>query len=267
VFITNRVFEQIDSTNIPQLAERLVRRCLPAYDQKDLAYEERHLLHLYTNRVKVKEIQIDCDWTQKTAPAYFQFLQAFRQLLPSDNMVLSATIRLHQYKYPANTGVPPVNRGMLMMYNITDPKQYGPVNSIFDVDKAKAYFTSNKKYPLPLDMALPAWSWCIIFRNGRFYQIENGLTEEEVQALSFVRPVGGHFYAVTSDTVYRDLFLRPGDEIKAEGIDEKTLKQAAALAGKAVNTDQFTVSLFELSEKEVNHYNYGTLNEVFAAFH
>ena len=45
---------------------------------------------------------------------------------------MSATIRLHQVKYRADTGVPPVDRGMLMAYNLLPPDQAGERSSILD---------------------------------------------------------------------------------------------------------------------------------------
>jgi hypothetical protein len=267
VFITNKTFESIDSNDLGQLAKRVVRRCLPSWDEVDVRYEKNHYFVNRGGPVRPKEIQIDCDWTVKTASYYFSFLKQLKQLLPADSVKVSATVRLHQYKYPGKTGVPPVDRGMLMVYNISDPKQYTRNNSIFEESKAKPYFNKAKQYPLPLDMALPAWSWCIVYRSKQFYQIENGLAEEDLKMQSFLQPAGDHFYRVTADTVYRDLFLRPGDEIKAEGIDEKMLQQAAALAKKAVNTDHFTVSLFELSEKELNQYKDEILTDIYTRFH
>ena len=217
-------------------------------------------------RADIREIQFDCDWTEKTADNYFKLLNDVKELLKPQDIRISATIRLHQFKYPSKTGVPPVNRGMLMLYNISNPTQYGNINSIFDFNKAKEYFTSGKSYSLPLDIALPAWSWCLVYRNHEFYQIENGLDERDLKELSFLKPAPNHFYQVTADTVYRDLFLRPGDEIKAEGIDEKTLLQVAELAKKAVNTDEFTVSLFELSEKEIKNYSDEIIDKVYTSF-
>ena len=266
VFITNKTFERIDSSDIETLAIRLVRRCLPAYDAVDRNYESRNHSSYFGLAVKPNEIQFDCDWTETTRGKYFAFLRKVKSLLPSDSIKVSATIRLHQFKYPNKTGVPPVDRGMLMIYNISDPKKYGTDNSIFEEKKAAAYFTSNKKYPLPLDMALPAWSWCIIYRNKQFYQVENELDEQELKTLSFLRPRGNHFYQVTQDTVFRDLFLRPGDEIKAESTDKLSLKAAAKLATKAVNADAYTVSLFELSEQEIQRYNNEKLLEVYSSF-
>jgi hypothetical protein len=174
IFITNKTFVNIDSVDIPALAKRVLRRCLPAYDSMDREYEARDYLN-DRSLARPCEVQFDCDWTAGTAGKYFLFLKTVRQLLPADSIHISATIRLHQYKYPGKTGVPPVDRGMLMLYNVSDLTQYSPVNSIFDEEKAQAYFTGNRSYPLPLDMALPAYSWGLVFRGKKFYQIENGL--------------------------------------------------------------------------------------------
>ncbi|HEY6900014.1 MAG TPA: hypothetical protein VI233_05200, partial [Puia sp.] len=164
VFITNKTFSSIDSAEVPLLAKRVLRRCLPAYDSLDVAYEGRRVIESRLP-ARPREIQFDCDWTTKTAAKYFYFLQQVRQLLPSDSIRLSATIRLHQFKYPDKTGTPPVDRGMLMVYNVGDLKQYSPVNSIFEWKKAAAYFTGGKEYSLPLDIALPAYSWGLVFRD------------------------------------------------------------------------------------------------------
>ena len=43
VFITNKTFEAIDSFDIPLLAKRVVRRCLPEYDDEDRNYERNNL--------------------------------------------------------------------------------------------------------------------------------------------------------------------------------------------------------------------------------
>lgn len=267
VFLTNKTFQRIDSVQIPQLAKRVVRRCLPSYDEVDKAYERGHRSYqIERPLLRPREIQFDCDWTAATAKKYFYFLQVVKALFPPGDVKLSATIRLHQYKYPSKTGVPSVDRGMLMVYNINDLRQHTPVNSIFDYDRASAYFTAFQKYPLPLDMALPAFSWGVVFRNGRFYQLENSLTEEELKQCTFLEETAHQFYRVKSDTVYRDLFLRPGDEIKLEKIDEQALRQAAQLSRKAVNTDSFHVALFELSATEIKSYSHEAIEEVYSSY-
>ena len=61
----------------------------------------------------VREVQVDCDWTAKTQKAFFRLCQRLRDKLHTDSLSLSATIRLHQLKKE----VPPVDKGVLMLYN------------------------------------------------------------------------------------------------------------------------------------------------------
>lgn len=269
IFITNNTFSKIDSSDIELLAKRTIRRCLPQYDEIDVRYEKRLRNEDYWGSDSIpitpKEIQFDCDWTESTAKKYFYFLKVFKSLLPQ-NIKVSATIRLHQFKYQTKTGVPPVDRGMLMVYNISNPTDYSLNNSIFDLKKAEKYFVSGNKYPLPMDIVLPAFSWCIIFRDKKFYQIENELTEDEIKNLSFLKVEQNHIYKVMTDTVFRDLFLRPGDEIKVETISQKTLLNAAFLAQKAINADTSSIALFELSETEIKNYKYETIESVYSSF-
>lgn len=264
IFITNKTFQKIDSADIPTLAQRVLRRGLPAFDSADIIAEKNY----GSNRSGPfpAEIQFDCDWTVSTAKKYFYFLQTVRSLLLQKNTLLSATIRLHQFKYPEKTGVPPVDRGILMVYNVNSATEHSSVNSIFDNNKAGLYFTKNKKYALPLDFALPAFSWSIVFRKGKFYQIENALSKETLDTCQFLSAGKNGFYQVLQDTVFRNLFLRPGDEIKAETVGNTELQQAAKLARKAIDTDSFSVSLFELSENEIKNYSHETINSVYNSF-
>lgn len=268
IFITNKVFTRIDSAGIKTLAIRVLRKCFTRYDLTDSASEKENL-YLYGDKINLQptEIQFDCDWTESTAKKYFYFLETVKKMIDGRNTHLSATVRLHQYKYPKKTGVPPVSKGMLMVYNITDLTKYDTTNSIFEKNKATAYFTSSKKYPLPLDVALPAYSWGLIYRNKKFFMIENGMTEKDLQQLDYFEPSGNNFFAVKKDTVLHDVFLRPGDEIKIETIDEKRLMQAAVLARKALNTDSLTISLFDLSSSPIKDYSHETVEQVYNSFH
>lgn len=260
IFITNKAFVQIDTLEIPELVTHILRKCLPEFDTLSVSR------YGFGSWPVPAELQFDCDWSVSTKRKYFRFLQEVRSQLGTRKIQLSATVRLHQYKYPELTGVPPVDRGMLMVYNISKLTEYTPVNSIFDEEKASAYFTRRKPYALPLDIALPAYSWGIVFRQGKFFQIENALTEDTLRKSAFLQRSGQHFYKVLADTVFCDVYLRPGDEIKIEQIDERTLLQAAKLAGKAINTDSFAVALFELSTQEITNYSHETIEQVYNGF-
>lgn len=118
-----------------------------------------------TNDVyNVKEIQIDCDWTQSTRQLYAEFMQAMMRECHSRHLKLSSTIRLHQL---AQTP-PPADRGVLMMYNTGDPTDIRCHKPILDMHDAAPYLPRLNDYKLKLSTAYPIFTWRILFRGGRF---------------------------------------------------------------------------------------------------
>src|ERR1700722_4840670 len=103
VFISNKVLEEAYFDSISVLAAHI-------YDEVN---------HIATaNKIIYKELQFDCDWSDATRAKYFKLLNFLHGKLNAEGKILSATIRLHQVKYADRTGVPPVDRGMLMFYNM-----------------------------------------------------------------------------------------------------------------------------------------------------
>mgnify|MGYP004579349175 FL=1 len=118
-----------------------------------------------TNNVyNVKEIQIDCDWTQSTRQLYAEFMQAMMRECHSRHLKLSSTIRLHQL---AQTP-PPADRGVLMMYNTGDATDIRCHKPILDMHDAAPYLPRLNDYKLKLSTAYPIFTWRILFRGGRF---------------------------------------------------------------------------------------------------
>ncbi len=157
VFLTNSVFEGLSADGAARLAERVT-----------LAVEG---VGRQLGRADFSEVQFDCDWTARTRAVFFFFLRKMRSSLPAHTR-LSATIRLHQYKHPRRTGVPPVDRGLLMLYNTGDIESPDEEHSIFHTRDALRYVEgAPTTYPLPLDVALPTFSWTLIYRDGRLWKI------------------------------------------------------------------------------------------------
>ena len=101
------------------------------------------------------EIQVDCDWTDGSKERYFTFLELLKKQSAKH---ISVTIRLHQVKYYTRTGVPPVDYGVLMYYNMSDFKDIETKNYILDITLAKQYHYNFDSYPLALNLALPLYS-------------------------------------------------------------------------------------------------------------
>lgn len=118
----------------------------------------------------VNELQIDCDWTIQTRSRFFKLMEEFRQLCHSYGAKLSATIRLHQLSQPA----PPVDRGVLMLYNTGDVTRLDVSKPILDIKDVKPYLHSLPHYPLELSAAYPLYTWHVLFRAGRYVGIMHG---------------------------------------------------------------------------------------------
>lgn len=120
------------------LAEKLVRRIQQMNETNDIH--------------AVREIQIDCDYTAKNRQTFYEFLKEVREKWKG---MLSATIRLHQLQMAP----PPVDYGVLMVYNTGDPQRFMERNPILDLRDVKPYLRWLDDYALPLAAAYPVFSW------------------------------------------------------------------------------------------------------------
>ncbi len=146
IFITNETFNDLDKKEIEALAH---------YIQKEIQF-----IYPKIANKKIKEVQFDCDWTVRTRNRYFYFLNVVEKQNPS--WLVSATIRLHQIKDKEKTGVPPINKGVLMYYATSNPLDFTDNNSILNNTLANNYIRDLNRYPIKIDVALPIYSWEII---------------------------------------------------------------------------------------------------------
>ena len=176
-------------------------------------------------RLRVSEVQFDCDWSLSTKQAYFSMLEAFKKEYPYQ---LSATIRLHQVKYREETGVPPVDYGVLMYYNMGRISATG-ANSIYDRSTALRYLGKLREYPLPLDIALPMFAWGVHSADGQVLNLVGGLTHAQAQAIStLVRIDASDIYKVAEQTYYKGRVWQAGDLIKIEEVSDAQRKEMLA---------------------------------------
>ena len=148
VFITNECM-----THIPDdLADKILSRILQMNETRDI--------------FGVREIQIDCDWSGRTRTAYFDMLEQLTEKAQAKGIDISTTIRLHQLSQTP----PPVNRGVLMMYNTSDIKDKEH-NPILDIKDVQPYMKHLKSYKLPLSTAYPMFYWDLLFRGEHFVGI------------------------------------------------------------------------------------------------
>jgi len=142
-----------DVAGLPQL---LLKRVLQMSETNDVG--------------RVTELQVDCDWTMQTQQRYFSFLRELRRQCGSRGIRLTATIRLHQLCLEP----PPVDGGVLMVYNTGDVTRLDESKPILDMNDVAPYLRHIARYRLPLSAAYPLFRWEVLFRGGRFVGILHG---------------------------------------------------------------------------------------------
>lgn len=252
VFITNETLTRLADAAVPELADRIDRKLQRLIAGNGLQH--------------VPEIQIDCDWTTGTREKYFALLRRLRAQLAAGKTLLSATIRLHQVKYRSQTGVPPVDRGMLMFYNLAPLTSFKTENSIIDLTIGKSYTATLGSYPLPLDVALPVYAWGVVFQDNRFICLVNGITRAEVKSNVFA-PYGGNYYQVRSDVYLHHTQLYAGDLVRVEESDYGVCLASANYLAQMLGTrGRFNVALFHFDQENLRRWSHAQTQRLFAGF-
>ncbi|MES2478589.1 MAG: hypothetical protein V4561_05855 [Bacteroidota bacterium] len=258
VFIKNKVFEELDSVSIYKLVDKTVT-----------------LLNQINKSVGIKcrALQIDCDWTSSTAPKYFYFLKQMREKLDAHEdggtfaslAMLSATIRLHQIKYPEKAGIPPVDKGVLMFYNMGEINT-SVLNSIYDQKTSQKYLSSLSAYTLRLDIALPIFAWGIHIREGRIVELLNKMNSRDFQNQEEFVQLSANRYKAVSAFFKKGFYFQAGDEVKVEEIDEKTFVPMIADLKRNYPNQFQQVIFYDLDSANISRYAKDFFQKTVAAF-
>ncbi len=166
------------------------------------------------------EIQVDCDWTERSKKSYFKFLKRLKE---QSAKKISATIRLHQVKYHKKTGVPPIDYGVLMYYNMSDFKDIETKNYILDLELAKQYHYNFDSYPLALNLALPLYSQATIIRFSKVVGLMDGVREEALD--NHFKKLKEHLYVVEKTHYFKERLFYKGDRVRVDEVSMEMLQE------------------------------------------
>ncbi len=255
IFITNETLLHTDSSQILQLATNAGKLLMT-------------LLHNY--RIdSIAEIQVDCDWTESSKSNYFQLLRALRPVLDANRkspLILSATIRLYQCKYLYKTGVPPVDRGLLMCYNMGNLKDPEATNSILTATELKKYIGSLDKYPLELDIALPLFDWMVLFKHNHYAGLIKDLDEEQFMESAAVHKKG-NLFIFQKDTILKGYEFQKGDFLREEKTDYEEVIKAARLVNERLQSTHPAIILYHLDSLTLSKCTIHEMENIFNCFH
>lgn len=195
----------------------------------------------------IREIQLDCDWSESNKEQFFSLCKKIKTIASKDNINISATIRLHQLKQDP----PPVDRGMLMLYNTGSIYNPSTDNSILTYNDVKPYLREEINYPLPLSAAYPTYAWSILLRNNEFMAI---LHKTDFRDESLYKETGNNIYKVVKEHYLENKLLRVGDKIRMENSDIEEISAVQSFVKKKIPRIE-SVSLYHLDSLNMSKYS------------
>lgn len=227
--------------NIDSVSELLVNRIVQMNETHDLPLP--------------RQVQIDCDWTERSQETYYAFLRHTRQLLAERGIGLSATIRLHQLAMTP----PPVDEGTLMVYNTGDATRGGDHNPILDYRDVQPYLRYLAKYDLPLCAAYPVFGWQLLFNKEQFKAI---LRSEDLADTTLFKPLSQGEYLVLqsrdvpllNDSDNNITWLSAGDHVRVwQPSSSEVLRVARALNERRPDINS-QVIIYHLDNRYLKQY-------------
>lgn len=255
VFITNETLINIDSVSVGGLTEKICKLLVT-------------IIHQYSLN-GANEIQFDCDWTVATKEKYFQILKLARSQLNQmgfQSAKISATIRLYQCKYYFKTGIPPVDKGVLMCYNMGNLKNSKTKNSILGSDELKKYISYLNTYPLNLDIAFPLFDWKVLFRNGVYSGLVKELPDSLLEHTSSVT-VNSNRYTFLKDTVIDNYSFKKNDMLREEQSNYDEIITSGKLIGSNLKTQTLNLILYHLDSLTLSKYTVNEMENMFDCLH
>lgn len=247
VFIVNNVLRELSGTDLVNLAKNIHQFVEAKVKQ--------------AGKDGFDELQIDCDWTAMTRDNFFTLLEAIRTQV-GESIRLTSTLRLHQVRNISSSGIPPVDRVLLMCYNMGNLRQPGEHNSILDLGEMETYLTDFlAKYPLPVDIALPLFSWSVVFRNDVYAGISKRLNPSTLlDTAIFTHAEGTSLYYLKTELP--EAGLRNCDVVRREETRWADLLAAADFLAKYKRKEEFTLLFYHLDSQVLNVFSDEQLQEI-----
>lgn len=254
IYITNEVFQETNYTDaLDELASQTLKKIYRLKSQ------------YFKAGLTMPEIQIDCDWTLRTKDAYFYFLEALQNpalwnKIGATPVDISATIRLHQVKFPEKTGIPPVASGSIMFYNVGNLRSLEETNSIINIEKTASYLSRLQEYPLAYNVALPIFGWGVLYRDGKLAGILSNVNEEQLTT-QFVPLDKNNWYEAIVDTYINRTFVYKGDKLRVEDVNLSDFKKLHKIISKAAIKD-YDVVLYHINSNTLKNTDIDAYLEV-----
>lgn len=219
------------------------------------------------NGINYTEIQLDCDWTKGTRMPFFKLCQEMKVCMDS-SLTLSSTIRLHQLTQTP----PPVDKGVLMVYNTGNLMEMTTDNSIFSHRDIAPYLRDNRlaNYELPLDVVYPTYGWSVVYYPGEDkYIFDRLMKRTDFSFYPALKKIGKNMFETTSEVNFD-----PSDEkwdriykgyrVKVERPSASEILKVKAMIDQQLKNKPHVNVLYHLDETQFKHYSDNEINKIYS---
>ncbi|MDO5395678.1 MAG: hypothetical protein Q4F07_06915 [Bacteroidales bacterium] len=218
------------------------------------------------NRIHFNEIQLDCDWTKSTRIPFFRLCEAVKQHLDS-TQCLSSTIRLHQLIQSP----PPVDKGVLMVYNTGNLMEMTTDNSIFSYRDIEPYLRDNRlaDYQLPLDVAYPTYGWSVVYYPGQEkYYFDRIMRRTDFSSYPQLKKIGNNIYEATSEVDFSNNAdywdkIYENYRVRVERPTAKEILKVKELIDNQLKDKTHNNILYHLDETQFSHYSDNEISKIY----
>lgn len=219
------------------------------------------------NNIVFNEIQLDCDWTKGTRQPFFRLCEALKERMDS-TQTLSSTIRLHQL----TQSPPPIDKGVLMVYNTGNLMEMTSDNSIFSRKDIEPYLRDNRlaRYPLALDVAYTTYGWSVVFHPGEDkYYFDRIMRRTDFSAYTDLKKIASNLYEATSDINFSE------DETEWDKVYEKyririerptanEILEIKKMVDAQLKSKPHSNILYHLDESQLSHYSDNEISKIYS---
>lgn len=214
----------------------------------------------YNSLPNVSGLQLDCDWTESTEQSFFSLCDSVKYEIGKQklNWALSSTIRLHQLARET----PPVDYGVLMVYNTGSYKDPDAANSIIDVNDVEPYLKNLSGYRLHLDIAYPTYSWQLLYHKRKFAGLLNGLPLSDTAKFQHIEGINN--YRCLEDLPHNKTVIRKGDIVRSESSEYESVMAVKTLIEQKLGSRSHGNVLYHLDLNNLSKYSDNEIENIFS---
>ncbi len=168
--------EGMEIVPVVYITNEAMERCYYWVGELSHKIADRVIKMAECNGFELKEIQVDCDWSERTETGYYEFCKEMQKYLKKKGIRFSSTVRLHQVDSDLEDLA--VDSKVLMLYNTGNLRSWETRNSILDYNDVEPYLKRlTPERMRTMGVAWPVFGWGVAFDTaGHFSHLVNSST-------------------------------------------------------------------------------------------